>query len=161
MNYVVGKVFYVILNKEMKIYPMQTTQEITKRTINGEEKSYIARGGPPDNSTEVDVSKIDGIAFPTAEAAKESLVKTFTQRIDAMINVANKKSVEWYGATTTDHDQETYVVPHEGEDIPNIESVRASAPIEGDVFTLPDGTTAKVRNVIMPDQMRLRSYVLI
>lgn len=156
MNYAVGQVFFVILNKEMKIYAMQCTEEITKKSIDGERKSYMARGGPPGTSTEVEVSKIDGLVFPSADAAKDHLVKAFTQKIDAMITQASRKAVEWYGQDIEPQRfSEEEIMERESIPVPN-----ASA-FEGETFTLPDGTVARVRNVIGPDQVRLRTYVSI
>lgn len=135
---------------------MQCTEEITKKSIDGERKSYMARGGPPGSSTEVEVSKIDGLVFPTADAAKEHLVRAFTQKIDAMITQAARKAVEWYGQ---DIEPQRFTEEQlvERESIP----VPSTSAFEGETFTLPDGTVARVRNVIGPDQVRLGAYLQI
>ena len=95
MNYRVGQVLFVILKKEAGIYPMQVIEEITKKTLNGDETTYILRVGA-DPSKIIDISKIEDEIFDSAENAKNVLVERVTKAINFRVEQAVEKAKEWY-----------------------------------------------------------------
>jgi hypothetical protein len=95
LNYQVGQILYVILKKEASVYPMQVVEEITKKTLNGEETSYILRAGADANKT-LNINEIDGEVFDSAEVAKKVLVDRVSQAITTRVDQAIAKAKEWY-----------------------------------------------------------------
>ena len=41
MNYSVGQILFVVLNKKGQVYPMQVIEEIRKKTLKGEVTTYV------------------------------------------------------------------------------------------------------------------------
>lgn len=95
MSYRVGQVLFVILKKEAGIYPMQVIEEITKKTLNGDETTYILRVGA-DPGKIIDISKIEDEVFDSAENAKKVLVERVTRAINFRVEQAVEKAKEWY-----------------------------------------------------------------
>lgn len=96
MNYRVGQILYVILKREASsIYPMQVVEEITKKTLNGEETSYILRAGSDPRKT-FSVSEIDGEIFDSSENAKKILIDRVVKIVSDRVDTAINKAMEWY-----------------------------------------------------------------
>jgi hypothetical protein len=136
--YSIGQVLYVVLTKKNQVYPMQVVEVITKKTLKGEDVSYVLQAGS-DTSSTVMLDKIDGEVFETAEKARTVLTKRATSQIDRLIDAAVKKSKEWYekerGGSLSS--------PQTIEDLPDFdtqESRDAHATV-----TLPDGSVAKLK----------------
>lgn len=127
--YTIGHIVFVVLSKKSQVYPMQVTEIITKRTLQGEETNYILQAGS-DKDSRVSMDQIDGEVFESPEKARQTLVQRATQQINRLIDVAMAKSAEWYG-----------------ESIP-VEEGSFTEKITDDLVetvVLPDGTVAKVR----------------
>jgi hypothetical protein len=73
MRYEVGQVLFVILSKKSQVYPMMVVEEITKKTLQGENVNYVLRGGADPTST-VLLNQVDGEIFESAEEAKKTLI---------------------------------------------------------------------------------------
>lgn len=127
--YLIGHIVFVVLSKKNQVYPMQITEIITKRTLQGEETSYILQAGA-DHESKVSMDQIDGEVFESPEKARQTLVHRATQQINRLIDMAIAKSTEWYGK------------PAEIEVNVNHDKI-----IDDLVETvmLPDGTLAKVK----------------
>jgi hypothetical protein len=95
MNYNVGQILYVIVKKQPIVYPMQVVEEITKKTLNGEETSYILRAGPDPTKT-INIAEIDGEIFDSSNAAKRILIERVTKAVAARVDEAISKAKEWY-----------------------------------------------------------------
>ena len=126
--YLIGHIVFVVLSKKNQIYPMQVIEIITKRTLQGEETSYILQAGSDQNS-KVGMDQIDGEVFESHEVARKTLVNRASQQINRLIDMAIAKSAEWYNIrpdhqTAVTHDKITNDLM--------------------DTVILPDGTVAKV-----------------
>ena len=128
MRYEVGQVLFVILSKKSQVYPMMVVEEITKKTLQGEDVNYVLQGGADPTST-VLLNQVDGEIFESAEEAKNTLISRATSQIERLVSNAVAKSKEWYSKSAI---QETVV--HE---LP--EASAASTVV------LPDGTIARVK----------------
>jgi len=56
--YIVGQVLYFVLSKKNQVYPMQVVEIITKKTLAGEEVSYILQAGP-EKETKITFDQVD------------------------------------------------------------------------------------------------------
>jgi len=138
--YTIGQVLYVILSKKNQVYPMQVIEVITKKTLTGEQVSYLLQAGPNVSST-VMLDKVDGEVFETAEKARSILTKRATSQIDKLVSAAVKKSSEWYSKSI---EQQT---PQTIDDLPEFgdQEIDIDTPPADATVTLPDGTVAKIK----------------
>lgn len=137
--YTIGHVLYVVLSKKNQVYPMQVVEVITKKTLSGEEVSYILQAGS-DKSSKVDLSSIEGEIFNTAEKARKTLVERATMQINKLIEVATKKAAEWYG-------ENDKVEPQSIQNLPDlsIPQINKDSEEKFETVTMPDGSLAKIR----------------
>lgn len=97
MNYKVGQILYVVLNKQTAVYPMQVIEEITKKTLGGVEVDYILRGGGSDSKGQsIKLCDVDGEVFETSERAKKVLIDRVVDTITKRVDAAVVKAKEWY-----------------------------------------------------------------
>ena len=102
MNYSVGQVLYVILDKQTAVYPMIVVEEIIKRTMNKgqivSDYDYVLHAGA-DNPKVWSLSAIKGEIFSSAEDVRKSLVERAVSSINKHVDSAVAKAAEWYGET--------------------------------------------------------------
>jgi hypothetical protein len=131
----VGQVLFVILDKQAKVYPMMVVEEITKRTLRGEETNYVLQGGSDPTST-VLANQVKGEIFESAEEAKYVLTSRATMQIERMIDAAIKKAEQWYGQKPDSTGETVMTMPTDEKE----EKIQVQ---------LPDGTVAYVKNFSM------------
>jgi len=166
MNYSVGQIIYVILNKETVIYPMQVIEEITKKTLKGLDVNYVVRSGSSFASKEILLSEIDGEIFDTPESARVTLIKRATDAIEKLVLTAISKANDWYltEENLTSLTQQSVdsshapVVENKIPEISNHDFVDSNhdqlAVIENNeipTLKLNDGSFVKVRDISIPD----------
>lgn len=144
MKYSIGQVLFVVLSKKSQVYPMQVTEIITKKTLNGEDISYVLQAGADKNST-VMLHQLDGEVFETSEKAREILSLRAKRQIDKLVDAAISKSKEWYGLNA-DSAQTIQDLP----DLSTKPDIAKKNLVSQDeesttAVVLPDGTVAKVR----------------
>lgn len=130
MRYSVGQVVYIILSKKGQVYPMRIIEEITKKTLKGEETNYVAQAGA-DLSTTILLDQIEGEIFVTANEAKKILIERATSQIEKIVDNAVLKAKEWYTEKSND-DVEIHELPQPKED-------------EYPTVKLPDGSVARLK----------------
>jgi hypothetical protein len=135
MKYTVGQVVYVIISKKSQVYPMRVIEVISKKTLEGEATQYLLQAGSDPTST-IMLDKIDGEVYTSAEEVQKTLINRATAQIKKLVDVAAKKSVEWYGPRSSQA-----ALPEEDIqfDISKAES------LEQTKVMLPDGTIATVK----------------
>ena len=175
MKYTVGQVLYVVLKKEMRIYPMQVVEEITKKTLDGEVTSHMVRGGT-DPKSQLLIDEVDGEIFDSAEKAKAVLIERLTTNISRLVDAAVQKAQEWYpGSFEAPSDDPLTLLkktpgmpppapspakPGRGRRADPVaelqEELRREANAgSGDaIIDLPDGTKARVKSVKLPDVLQ-------
>ena len=94
MTYDVGQVIYVLSGETDKIVPMQISEELRRRTIDGEEVTYLIRSGPEKESFRLD--QINGKVFTTLEHACEHLKKNFEVWLEKQIEWTVSSQRAWY-----------------------------------------------------------------
>lgn len=137
MSYNVGQVLFVIFKNKMQVYPMMVVEEITKRTLKGEEMSYLLQGGS-DKSTTILLSQVDGEIFESSDEAKYVLVSRATSQIEKLVDDAVLKAEKWYSINS----QEKEIMSLSKDDNKIISNDEINV-------TLPDGTIAKLKNPSM------------
>ena len=116
---------------------MQVIETITKRTLNGEEISYVLQAGA-DKETKVTLDKVDGEVFETSNKARKTLIQRATDQINKLVDISVSKSFEWYNIV----DQ-----PQTIQDLPDL-MTKATLQVEEEEIssvTMPDGSIVKVR----------------
>lgn len=134
MRYSVGQVLYVIVNKKGQVYPMRIIEEITKKTLSGEEVNYVLQVGKESTAT-ILLDEVEGEIFETPEEARLTLIDRATRQIEKIVSVAVLKSKEWYsqpGAQQSISSQEIHELP-------------PPTYTNDNVVTLPDGTVARLK----------------
>ena len=132
--YNVGQVLYVILNKRQKVVPVQVVEQVTRRSLKGEETHYSVNVPSRDGSREYNLHDLDGETYETIDAAKNALMENASRSIENIIENAKKIANHVFNARG-DIDE---LVLGEDEDTPT-DSVK---------ITLENGTVA---NVKLPD----------
>jgi len=136
-RYSVGQVVFVIVQQQDKIMPLQIVEEITKKTVSGEEIIYKAVYGGDAERKQYNLSLIKGEIFSTIEDVKKFLMTNTANWIEKIVTDAQKKTEAWYGV------QETSQVYHE---IPQ-ESTQEQDPndFHEGIVEMPDGSLVKAR----------------
>jgi len=93
MNYKVGQIFYLVGAETAKVIPFRIVEEVTRTTMKGIEKSFIAEM-PDGNKTTVDVAKLKGAVFKDVKTLRTHMVSNASDAIERMINGAKLISKE-------------------------------------------------------------------
>jgi len=131
MQYRVGQVIYTILSKKGQVYPMRIIEEITKKTLKGEDINYVVQAGASVDST-ILLSQIEGEIFITPDEAKRVLIERATGQIEKIVDNAIVKAKEWYSIDSTD-------------DVEVHELVQPQQNNEYSTIKLPDGSVARLK----------------
>lgn len=137
-NYEVGQILFVVLNKKNQVYPMQVIEEITKKTLKGEVKTYVLQGGSDPNSTVV-LDQIDGEVFDSSEEVRRVLLARATSQINKLVSAAVAKSKDWYLGAGTENVLSDLKKPDLPQQVQGIEDEELTV-------TLPDGTKARLKS---------------
>lgn len=173
-SYRIGQVLYVVLSKEAKIYPMQVTEIITKRTLEGEVTTYMVRGGPSTDET-LSIEQIEGEIFDSAAKVQKSLLERATAGIGSRVEAAVAKAHEWY-ATGFEQpsDDELASVKKQGQQnqqlplkqpkskrlrmdpAPEVAELAAELQRDNEKLELemPDGTKVRVNSIKVPEALQ-------
>lgn len=136
MAYHVGQILFVILNKKMQVYPMMVVEEITKRTIKGEEINYVLQGGS-DPATTILLNHVEGEIFESADEAKYVLTSRANVQIEKIVDAAISQAESWYSLDTKKNTLQKREI-----------KTLAAAATESETIQveMPDGTTANLKN---------------
>lgn len=95
MNFDVGQIIYVLSGETDKIIPMQVCEELRRRSIEGEDVTYLVRSGPNKSET-FKIDQINGKVFTSLELARAHLKAKFDKWIEEQVEwtVATQRS--WY-----------------------------------------------------------------
>lgn len=134
MRYAVGQIIYVILNKKGQVYPMRIIEEITKKTLSGEEVNYVLQVGK-DSAATMLLNDVEGEIYETPEEARTVLIERATRQIEKIVSLAYDKSKEWYQQTSSQLQQS----------LQEIHELPPPVITKDNVVTLPDGTVARLK----------------
>jgi hypothetical protein len=138
-KYSIGQVLYVVLSSKNAVVPVLVVEEVTKKTIKGEEISYrVQPGSDPDKSAML--SELDGEIFETTKELQKKLLTRATEAVNMLVANAQKRAEAWFPANITASIPEPKIENEEPEETSSEEEENNVQKI-----TLPDGRTATIR----------------
>lgn len=107
--YAIGSQVFILSNNQNdnKIYPANVSEQIIKRSEQGEEVSYIVSLGPQNKRRQLDMKQLDGKLFPSLAELKQYMMSHFEGYVDDLCEKAEQTSEKWYGVRQSP-DQPTY-----------------------------------------------------
>jgi hypothetical protein len=84
MEYKVGQVFYLVGSETAKVIPFRVVEEVTRTTLDGVEKTFIAEV-PDKKNTKVPVTKLKGETFTNLQDLRKHMIENAANAIDNMI----------------------------------------------------------------------------
>lgn len=141
-RYNVGQVVYVISAEHNKVLPFQVVEEITRKTLHGDEVHYKVVYGTDQAKTKL-LSEIKGEVFTTLDDVRTHLMKNVTSWVNGQVESAKNAASTWY--KTPDPIGLPVTVPTEMQ--PSITGDDPHAPDVGEtnLVELPDGRVVKAR----------------
>ena len=142
--YQVGQVLFIILNKKQQVIPVQVTEQVVRRSLNGEEISYSVSIPNRDGDRALELDSIDGEVFDSIEDVKKTMFEHANYVISTITDKAltiAKKRFDYDNLSTSPEisDLDTTLMVSGPPKDSNDKSVKVK---------LEDGTIA---NVKMPD----------
>lgn len=92
MEYKVGQVFYLVGSETAKVIPFRVVEEVTRTTLDGIEKTFIAEM-PDKKNTKVPVTKLKGETFTNLQDLRKHMIENATRAIDNMIASAEQLAI--------------------------------------------------------------------
>lgn len=165
MIYTIGQILYVVLKKEMTVYPMIVAEVVTKRTLEGETVVYMVRAGKKaDNGDEmlISISDVEGEIFDSSETARKTLTDRATGQISKLVENAVSKAREWYPNgkehSTLDASllaRKPKAAVKKPQQLPQMNPPEQDELEEaGDIIELENGQKVRVRSVQLPDVLK-------
>ena len=96
-EYQVGQILFFIADSS-KVIPVQIIEEVIRTTLQGKDKTYIAKL-PDKKQTTVDIKKLTGHLFTTNKDAKDFMMKNAEDAITQMIEEAENVASNLFGHT--------------------------------------------------------------
>lgn len=144
-KYSIGQVIYVVdpgPGSGGRIRPMQVVEELTKRTLHGEDVNYIVAFGVGDGSRHR-LDEVKGEVFDGPEAVRRALIERSQTAIEHMVNAAVVNADNWYGSTNPVQIEAPVLEPMPVD--------TTLLPEAGQLVELPGGVKARVRTVKAAD----------
>ena len=144
----VGQVLFIILNKKQQVIPVQVTEQIVRRTLNGEEISYTVSIPAREGLKPMTLEQIDGEVFTSIDQVKERMFENATEVINAITEKAGAvaKNRFDYQPELNEHNDSSSVEPLTDDDVLVTPRNNAKSPGPGEAMVdLGDGTVAKVK----------------
>ena len=83
-TYEVGSVLWIIHTDRPGLMAYRVVEEITKKTLEGEQIQYLVQAAKPKSKT-VKLESIQGSIFEDSEEAKQKMIENATRAIDGMV----------------------------------------------------------------------------
>jgi phage-related tail protein len=91
LNYSVGQIIYLLSKKDVKVYPVQVIEEVTRKTIEKEMISYVIK--LPDNKeTEILLEQVDAEIFTTLDDVESKMMDNASKQIKSFLKNAKSMS---------------------------------------------------------------------
>ena len=122
MKYKVGQVCYLIGLETARVIPFMIVEEVTRTTISGIEKTFIAEL-PDAKKTKIDVFKLKGIVFDNLEELRAHMIENAKNAISAMIDQALQLADEAFDTSLlSSYENNTKNVPEYNKEIDGVQS---------------------------------------
>lgn len=94
-KYAVGQVLFVVSSERERILPCQVVEQISKKTLQGDEVIYkVMFGIDPKNV--MDLNRIKDKVFTSLEDVRSYLLENTTRWVTAHVEKANVAAANWY-----------------------------------------------------------------
>ena len=91
MKYSVGQVIYLLSKKDVKVYPVQVIEEVTRKTIENKMVSYVIKL-PDNDETEVLLEQVDAEIFISLEDVELKMMENAALQIKSFLKSAKSMS---------------------------------------------------------------------
>jgi hypothetical protein len=119
MKYKVGQVFYLIGLETARVIPFMIVEEVTRTTIAGIEKTFIAEL-PDVKKTKIDVLKLKGVVFDNLEELKTHMIEN---AIATMIDQALQLSDEAFNTNLlSSYEDNAEIISEYHEEIDSVQN---------------------------------------
>ena len=145
----VGQVLFIILNKKQQVIPVQVTEQIVRRTLNGEEISYTVSIPAREGLKPMTLEQIDGEVFTSIDQVKERMFENATEVINAITEKAGTVAKNRFDYNPVESETSQSVDALTDDDVLVTPRGNERKPGPGEAMVdLGDGTVAKVK---LPD----------
>jgi len=104
--YKVGQVLFIILNKKQQVVPVQVTEQVVRRSLNGEEISYSVAVPGREDMKNIALEQIDGEVFTSIDKLRTQMFEHASSVIDMIsskaVNVAKNRFNYDPGSSTSE-----------------------------------------------------------
>jgi hypothetical protein len=122
MKYKVGQVFYLIGLETARVIPFMIVEEVTRTTISGIEKTFIAEL-PDVKKTKIDVLKLKGVVFDNLEELKTHMIENAKNAIATMIDQALQLSDEAFNTNLlSSYEDNAEIISEYHEEIDSVQN---------------------------------------
>lgn len=136
-SYEVGTVLWIIHEDRPGLMAYRVVEEITKKTLEGEQIRYLIQAAVPKSKT-VQLETVKGKILETSEEAKNMMIENATKAIDGMVNRVQINVDKYFLNTQSiENALETYV--------PSIQSSTSGVLKEGYEWMDLDGKKVQVK----------------
>jgi len=135
-SYEVGAVLWIIHTDRPGLMAYRVVEEITKKTLEGEQTQYLVQAATP-KTKNVKLESIKGIIFEDSEEAKMRMIENATRAIDGMV-VKIQSNVDKYFGTQFQQ------VPKQNSD-KSVQSSTSELKSGYEWVTMEDGSKVQVK----------------
>ncbi len=149
-NYKVGQVIFVIDSEKNSVMPGRIIEEITKKTLEGDQIQYkVIFGVDPKNT--VDLSTIKGEIYCSLHDVKKVLFENISKWVESQIQKTAKATMAWYKFDALSTIQQTEQKQVEVPELcmPSINYDEPIIPEEPMMIEIAPGQFAKVKSIGM------------
>ena len=134
-RYSVGQTLYVVMVEKLKIVPVLVAEEVVRKTLKGEEVTYLVCH--KENADPIDLGRLKGDVYEDLEKVKSLLIENVTRNITSMCDQVDVRSKE-LNANLSGGSLDRKVSQNPVDD-------QLEMAEEENVFVLEDGTRARVK----------------
>ena len=135
-HYEVGSVLWIIHTDRPGLMAYRVVEEITKKTLEGEQIQYLVQAATPKSKT-VKLETIQGLIFEDSEEAKQKMIENATRAIDGMVVKIQVNVDKFFNGTNDESIKQTT--------IPAIQSSTSELKPGYQWIELENGTKAQVK----------------
>ena len=103
-TYEVGSVLWIIRTDRPGLMAYRVVEEITKKTLEGEQIEYLVQSANPKSKT-VRLDQIKGNIFEDSEEAKQKMIENATRAIDGMVLKIQGNVDTFFGSTLLEEEE--------------------------------------------------------
>ena len=141
-TYEVGSVLWIIHTDRPGLMAYRVVEEITKKTLEGEQIQYLVQAATPKTKT-VKLETIKGHVYEDSEEAKQKMIENATRAIDGMVVKIQNNVDKFFNGKKEE--------PIKQDSKPKIQSSSSELKPGYQWIELEDGTKAQVK---LPEIMK-------